>query len=69
MVHLGILLKGGRFAFLMKKQHFDLCTLIECNMKLRSEDRGPSSKEEAKLLMYRVALQVDWLHNRDIVQT
>jgi serine/threonine protein kinase len=58
----------GRFAFLMVKEHFDLRTLIECNMKLRSSGQcGPFSKEEAEFMMYRIALGVDWLHFHNIV--
>ena len=64
----GTLLKDGRFAFLMEKEHFDLRTLIERNMVLKSgRECGPFSKEDAELVMYQVAMGVDWLHGRDIV--
>jgi serine/threonine protein kinase len=67
-VHCGTLLRDGRFAFLMVKDDLDLRHLIEHNMKLRtSEDLGPFSKEDIELMMYRVALGVDWLHSNDIV--
>ena len=64
----GTLLKDGRFAFLMDKDNFDLCNLIECNMKSRiSKDCRPFSKEEVEGMMYHVVLGVDWLHRHDIV--
>jgi hypothetical protein len=67
-VHRGILLKDGRFAFLMEKEDLDLRNLIERNMKLKtSEDLGPFSKEEVEFMMYGVALGIDWLHSNDIV--
>jgi hypothetical protein len=67
VVH-GILLQDGRFAFLMAKEHFDLRYVIERNTKLRSSrGRGPFSKEEAELIMYEVALGMDWLHSHNIV--
>jgi serine/threonine protein kinase len=67
VVH-GILLEDGRFAFLMVKEHFDLRYVIERNMKSRSSrGRGPFSKEEAELIMYQVALGMDWLHSHNIV--
>jgi serine/threonine protein kinase len=67
VVH-GILLKDGKFSFLMVKEDFDLHYVIECNMKKKSsKDRGPFSKEEAELTMYQVALGMDWLHSHNIV--
>jgi serine/threonine protein kinase len=67
VVH-GILLEDGRFAFLMEKEHFDLWYVIERNMKSRSSNgRGPFSKEEVELIMYHVALGMDWLHSHNIV--
>jgi hypothetical protein len=64
----GILLDDGRFAFLMEKEHFDLRYVIERNMKSRSSNgRGPFSKEEVELIMYQVALGMDWLHSHNIV--
>ncbi|KAG0559194.1 hypothetical protein KC19_10G085900 [Ceratodon purpureus] len=64
----GILLKNGQFAFLMQKDDFDLRSLIERNMELRSGgDCGPFSREDGELMMYDIALGVDWLHNRDII--
>jgi hypothetical protein len=63
-----ILLKDGRFPFLMEKECFDLCNLIECQTKSTSgKDCGPFSKEETKLFMYDVALGVNWLHSRGII--
>ena len=47
-----ILLEDGRFAFLMVKEHFDLCSLIERNMKSKGgEGSGPFSKEEGRVMM------------------
>ncbi|KAG0603320.1 hypothetical protein M758_10G084400 [Ceratodon purpureus] len=67
-VHRGILLKNGQFAFLMQKEDFDLRSLIERNMELRSGgDCGPFSREDGEVMMYDIALGVDWLHNRDII--
>ena len=67
-VYPGTLLEDGRFAFLMVKEHFDLHSLIECEMKFKGgEGDGPFSKEEAELMMYGVALGVEWLHNHEIV--
>ena len=67
-VNCGILLKDGRFAFLMVKEHFDLRNLIERSMKSKiNKDCGPFSKEEAEVMMYDIALGVDWLHGHDIV--
>ncbi|KAG0559176.1 hypothetical protein KC19_10G084600 [Ceratodon purpureus] len=67
-VHRGILLENGQFAFLMQKEHFDLRTLIERNMGLRSgRDCGPFSKEDSEVIMYSIALGVEWLHNHDII--
>ncbi|KAG0559131.1 hypothetical protein M758_10G080300 [Ceratodon purpureus] len=64
----GILLKNGQFAFLMQKDDMDLRSLIERNMQLKSgEDCGPFSKEDGEVIMYRIALGVEWLHSRDII--
>ncbi|KAG0586774.1 hypothetical protein KC19_2G116000 [Ceratodon purpureus] len=64
----GILMKNGQFAFLMQKDDFDLRSLIERNMKLRSDgDCGPFSKEDGEVMMYDIALGLEWLHNRDII--
>jgi serine/threonine protein kinase len=65
IVH-GILLEDGRFAFLIGKEHSDLWRLIECNLKTIS-NRGPFYEEEAELIMYHVALGMDWLHSHNIV--
>ncbi|KAG0559041.1 hypothetical protein KC19_10G074000 [Ceratodon purpureus] len=64
----GILLKNGQFAFLMHKDDFDLRSLIERKMESRSDgDCGPFSKEDGEIIMYSIALGVEWLHNRDII--
>ncbi|KAG0556396.1 hypothetical protein KC19_11G050700 [Ceratodon purpureus] len=67
-VECGVLLKNGQFAFLMLKEHFDLRHLIERNMKSRScQCEGPFSKEEGEIIMYGVALGMDWLHGHSII--
>ncbi|KAG0603190.1 hypothetical protein M758_10G073300 [Ceratodon purpureus] len=67
-VHRGILLENGQFAFLMEKDDFDLRSLIERKMELRIDgDCGPFSKEDGEVMMYDIALGVEWLHNRDII--
>ncbi|KAG0558741.1 hypothetical protein KC19_10G050200 [Ceratodon purpureus] len=67
-VQCGVLLEDGRFAFLMQKEHMDLRNLIEHSMELRSGlNGGPFPKEEWELMMYDVALGLDWLHSRNIV--
>ncbi|KAG0603225.1 hypothetical protein M758_10G076800 [Ceratodon purpureus] len=67
-VHRGILLENGQFAFLMEKDDFDLRSLIEREMELRSGgDYGPFSKEDGEMIMYYIALGVEWLHNRGII--
>ena len=67
-VNMGTILKDGRFAFLMEKEDFDLRTLIDYNMALKCGKKCvPFSKKEAELLMYQVAMGVDWLHGQDII--
>ncbi|KAG0561561.1 hypothetical protein KC19_9G073500 [Ceratodon purpureus] len=67
-VHRGILLENGQFAFLMEKEHFDLRSLIEGKMELKSDgDSGPFSKEDGEVMMYHIALGLEWLHNHDII--
>jgi serine/threonine protein kinase len=64
----GILLKNGRFAFLMEKDHYDLRNLIERQMgSISGNNYGLFPKEEAELIMYDVALGVNWLHSRGII--
>ena len=56
-VYFGTLLEDGRLAFLMVKEHFDLRSLIEHNMKSKGgEGGGPFLKEDAEMMMYGVAL-------------
>ena len=44
----GTLLEDGRFAFLKEKEHFDLRSLIDSEMKSKGgEGGGPFSKEKA----------------------
>ncbi|KAG0559099.1 hypothetical protein KC19_10G079300 [Ceratodon purpureus] len=67
-VYRGILLKNGQFAFLMEKEDFDLRSLIDRKMGLRSDgDCGPFSKEDGEIMIYYIALGVEWLHNCDII--
>ena len=68
IVWCGTLLEDGRFAILMVKEHFDLCSLIVRNMKSKGgEGGGPFSKQDAQAMMYTIALGVEWLHNHGIV--
>jgi serine/threonine protein kinase len=62
-------LQDGRFVFLMERENFNLCHVIEHNMKSRSsiKGRGPFSKEEVESIMYHVALGMDSLHMYNIV--
>jgi serine/threonine protein kinase len=67
VVH-GILLEDGRFAFLMAKEDFDVRDVIERNMKSSSsEGKGPFSVAEVELIMYKIALGMDWLYSCNIV--
>ncbi|KAG0603236.1 hypothetical protein M758_10G077700 [Ceratodon purpureus] len=67
-IHRGILLENGQFAFLMEKEDFNLRSLIDRKMGLRSDgDCGPFSKEDGEIMIYYIALGVEWLHNRNII--
>ena len=63
----GTLLRDGRFGFLMIREGKDLRSLIDCNMFEVGHGCGPFPKEKAEEIMYRVALGLEWLHNRDII--
>ncbi|KAG0586026.1 hypothetical protein KC19_2G057600 [Ceratodon purpureus] len=63
----GILLKDGRFAFLMVKEHEDLRCLIERRMLEIGPEREPFTKEEGEMIMYRIAKGMHWLHEHNIV--
>ena len=65
----GTLLEDGRFAFLMEKEHFDLHSLIDREMKSEGgKGGGPFSKEKVELMnLYSVVLGVEWLHNHGMV--
>ena len=67
----GTLLEDGRIAFLLKKETDDLRTLIDRNMACRiahgCADCGPFVKIRAEIIMYRIALGMNWLHNRNVV--
>lgn len=69
MLYVG-LLKDGRFAFVLQREHADLRTLIERNMTWRPwtifkrlQHLGQFPKEVAEKMMYEVALGMDWLHS------
>ena len=51
-VHKGILLKNGRYIFLMKKKHYDLWTLIECNTTLKGVVKSMDHSQMRKLMPY-----------------
>ncbi|KAG0625852.1 hypothetical protein M758_2G084500 [Ceratodon purpureus] len=64
----GILLKNGRFAFLMKREREDLRNFIDHQMKLNiKKGFGPFVQDDVVYIMYRVAQGVEWLHKRNIV--
>jgi serine/threonine protein kinase len=65
-----MLLEDGRFGFLMVKEDEDLRSVIDRNMKTNvGKSHGPFEKEseDAEMLMYRIALGMDWLHSHDII--
>jgi serine/threonine protein kinase len=52
----------------MTKEHFDMRTLIDHNMKSSIvKDCGPFSKEEVEVYMFEIALGMSWLHGLGIV--
>lgn len=63
----GTLLEDGRFAFLMVREHVDLRSLIDRNKWRVGEDCGPVSRDLADVIMYDVAMGMDWLHMRNTV--
>ncbi|KAG0586035.1 hypothetical protein KC19_2G058500 [Ceratodon purpureus] len=63
----GVLLKDGRFAFLMVREHEDLRCCIERRMLEVGEERGPFTKEKGEEIMYRMAQGMEWLHEHNIV--
>ncbi|KAG0625451.1 hypothetical protein M758_2G056500 [Ceratodon purpureus] len=54
--------EDGRFAFLMVKEHEGLLRKITPTY---IGERGPFMKEEAELIMYRIAMGVQWLHEHN----
>ncbi|KAG0625454.1 hypothetical protein M758_2G056700 [Ceratodon purpureus] len=67
VVQHGVLLKDGRFAFLMVREHEDLCCLIERRRLEIGEGRGPFTKEVCEVIMCRMAQGMQWLHEHNIV--
>jgi hypothetical protein len=66
----GTLLEDGRFGFLMTKEDEDLRSVIDRKMiKNVGKSHGPFRKDsqDAEMIMYRIALGMDWLHSHDIV--
>ncbi|KAG0585507.1 hypothetical protein KC19_2G017500 [Ceratodon purpureus] len=64
----GVLLRDGRFAFLMKKIQEDLRSLIDRKMRMRvGQDSGPFSEDVAKTIMYNVSLGMESLHSHNII--
>lgn len=67
-VYRGILLEDGRFAFLMAKEQEDLRCQIDHLMLSTRKNHCPFSKlEYVEGLMYKVAVGMEWLHNRGII--
>ena len=64
-VYCGILLEDGRFAFLMQKEHEDLWSVN--NILSTREGPGPFVRDVAERIMYRVAEEMDRLHDHDII--
>ncbi|KAG0624960.1 hypothetical protein M758_2G016900 [Ceratodon purpureus] len=63
-----ILLRDGRFAFLMRKTQEDLRSLIDRKMRMRvGQDCGPFSDDVAKAIIYNAALGMESLHNHNII--
>jgi serine/threonine protein kinase len=65
-----MLLEDGRFGFLMVKEDEDLRNVIDCNMKTnvgKSHGFFDKESEDAEMLMYHIALGMDWLHSHDII--
>jgi serine/threonine protein kinase len=66
----GTLLKDGRSAFMMVKEEEDLRSVIDRNMRTNGGGNGgPFQKNdrEAEMIMYHIALGMDWLHSLNIV--
>lgn len=66
-IYCATLLEDGRFAFLMRKEHTDLRSLIDYTMLESNLGCGPFNKEDMEDYMYMVALGMDELHSLDIV--
>ena len=59
----GMLMKDGRFAFLLKGNKRICAILSTVGMKLRTgEDCGLFPKDDGEYIMYRVEQGMDWLH-------
>ncbi|KAG0586750.1 hypothetical protein KC19_2G114200 [Ceratodon purpureus] len=63
----GILLKDGRFAFLMIREEEDLRCHIERRMLEIGQERGPFTKDEGEVIVCRIAKGMQWLHEHNIV--
>ncbi|KAG0586014.1 hypothetical protein KC19_2G056700 [Ceratodon purpureus] len=66
-VTFGILLKDGRFAFLMKREQEDLRCHIERGMLEIGGGRVPFTKEQRDFVMCQMAKGMEWLHEHNIV--
>ncbi|KAG0625472.1 hypothetical protein M758_2G058200 [Ceratodon purpureus] len=63
----GVLLKDGRFAFLMRREYIDLRCDIERQMLEIGQGSGPFSKDHCEAIMYKIAKGMEWLHEHNIV--
>jgi hypothetical protein len=66
----GTLLKDGRFAFLMVKEQEDLCNVIDRKRNTNiGGNHGPFQQdgEDAEVIMYQIALGMNWLHSCNII--
>jgi hypothetical protein len=53
----------------MQKDHYDLCNSIKHSMSLRSgKICRPFLKKQYELIMYHIALEMDWLQSYAIIK-
>ena len=61
-------MKEGRFAFWMERETEDLHVHLDRLMMMRaSQDCRLFSNDDAEVIMYSIALGMDWLHDMGIV--
>jgi serine/threonine protein kinase len=66
-IHWAILLKDGRFVYLMERYWGDLRTLINLKMKENNFQRPPFSHETARRIMLHIARGMRELHCRGVL--